>query len=79
MPCFPSWCKFYDHSVIEYKLVTMNEQIDVLLFRECVIHFWEDKIRITRINEQFEQLSRMAQNFEHGVVKDDQHVYAPEF
>jgi hypothetical protein len=56
---------------IEYELVTINEQIDVLLFRESVIHFWEDKISITRINEQFGQLSRVAQNFRHGVRKDD--------
>lgn len=60
MPCFPSWCKFSDQSVVEYELVTMNEQMSALLFRERVIHFWEDKIIITRINEQFEQLSRMA-------------------
>jgi len=63
-PCFPSWCKFYGQSVIECRLgadlVNMNAGVLVLLFRESTIQFWEDKIMITRINEHFERLSRVA-------------------
>lgn len=42
----------------------MNAKKTVLLFRERGIHFWEDKFKITQINEHFEPIRRMAQNFE---------------
>jgi hypothetical protein len=57
----------------------MNDKDKLLLFREMHIHFWEDKIMITGINQHFEQLSWVAQNFEGSVVKIDQYVYAPKF
>lgn len=57
----------------------MNDKVSILLFREWLIHFWEVKIKITWINQHFKQLNRLAQNFEQGVKKNDQHVYASKF
>ena len=59
-PCFPSWCKFYGQSVIEYNLVIKNVKVRILLFRESEIQFWEDRIMIMRINQHFQQLNRVA-------------------